>query len=200
MNEKVICKLCGKEFSSEDGLANHTRDKHPSGKKETESKNNRKIKKWVILILVVGVIFYGVFLLINGIMNESEECKTLPASELNIGGHTNLKLHTHQDLTIMIDGVKQIIPGNIGLGNNLMRPVHTHDGTGHIHTEAPCIRDLTLGDFFDIWNKPFNENQILDKTSETGTISLTVNGKLNTDFRNLILRDGQNIVIEYKSN
>lgn len=199
MAEKAYCEICDRKFKDADGLMHHNEAKHPDGKNEKTSGSSRKIRNWIITLVIIGVIVGSIFWIIGATFKETQDCKTAPANELNIGSHNNLALHIHADLSIIIDGEKQNIPGNMGVGNNLMRPVHTHDGTGHLHIEAPCQRDLTLGDFFDIWGKEFNENQIFDKTTENGKLTMMVDGKENTEFRNLILRDNQKIVIEYNS-
>tara|TARA_Y100000746_G_scaffold718_1_gene668 strand:+ start:3362 stop:3535 length:174 start_codon:yes stop_codon:yes gene_type:complete len=52
--------------------------------------------------------------------------------------------------------------------------------------------------FFDVWGKHFDETGIMEYRD--GTVEMTVNGEVNTEYQNLILADGQNIVISYTSN
>jgi hypothetical protein len=80
-----------------------------------------------------------------------------------------------------------------------MRPVHTHDSSGDLHIEAQCVRQFYLGEFFDVWGVPFNEDQILSKTSAQGTITVTVNGQPSDLYRDLPLNDRDRIVIEFTS-
>lgn len=109
-------------------------------------------------------------------------------------------LHIHPHLTIVINGQQQAIPAQIGLSPSCERVIHTHDATGEIHIEPNDPMTFTLGDFFNIWGKTFNQNQILDsKTDANHEIVMTVDGKQNTQFENLVLQDKQNIIIEYKT-
>lgn len=198
--EKFKCGICNKTFSSQESLEQHNSAKHSESiKKEKKPINKKKIRNWTIFtIILLGIIFlvyYGV----SGIVNEDELCANQPATEMNIGSHQNLKNHIHQDLEIIINGQKQLIPSGIGITPGIMRPVHTHDSTGEIHAEGPCVRTFTLGDFFDIWGKEFDSTRVFDKTTENGTLKMMVNGQENTDFRNLILVDHDKIRIEYKS-
>jgi len=108
------------------------------------------------------------------------------------------QFHIHPQLAIMIDGVRQTIPAQIGITNGCMNPLHTHDATGTIHVESPVKLDFTLADFFAVWGKTFNQNQILDsKVDDTHEITMTVNGKWSDEFENLVLKDGDLIVISY---
>jgi hypothetical protein len=73
-----------------------------------------------------------------------------------------------------------------------MLPLHTHDDSGKIHVEADVVRDFKLQDFFDVWDRPFSQTKVLDFT---GTVTMTVDGQPSTAFGSLILKDGQNIVL-----
>ena len=106
--------------------------------------------------------------------------------------------HIHPNLSIVINDKKEEIPASIGIYGTCMTPLHTHDNTGKLHIEAPEKRDFTLGDFFAVWNKPFDRTQILDyKVDTTHLLQETVNGKEVPDFENTILHDNDQIVITY---
>lgn len=107
--------------------------------------------------------------------------------------------HIHPHLAIIINGTSTVIPVNIGIDLQCERVIHTHDDTGTIHIEPNVSSTFTLGDFFSVWGKPFNRSQILDYYSDAShEIVMTVNGKPSEEFENLVLRDKQEIVIEYK--
>ncbi len=201
MADEFKCEVCNKVFGSKESLEQHNAAKHSESiKKEKKPINKKKIRNWAIFLLILsGVVVLGYYAL-SGTINEDQYCQNLPATEINIGSHQNLKNHIHQDLEIIINGEEQLIPSNIGIFPGIMRPIHTHDSSGEIHVEGPCVRNFTLGDFFDIWKKEFDSTRIFDKTTENGTLKMTVNGQENSEFRNLILRDGDKIKIEYKSN
>lgn len=108
--------------------------------------------------------------------------------------------HIHPRLKIIIDGEERVIPANIGLSfSSCERVIHTHDTTGEIHIEPNFYQEFTLGDFFLVWGKPFSKEQILDfRVDDEHEILMTVNGKPNFEYENLILKDKQEIVIEYR--
>src|SRR5688572_6782275 len=108
------------------------------------------------------------------------------------------QFHIHPNVKIIINGETVEIPTNIGVTEGCMKPIHTHDVTGKIHVESPVKRDFTLGDFFYVWNKPFNSNEVMDRSSDADhSVTLTVNGVPSNEFENLILEDLQEIVITY---
>ena len=191
------CEICNREFKDEDGLSQHNVSKHPVPVITPSLINTKKIKNWTISILVLGIIIGLLFWGMNSLIGESKECKTAPVTEVNIGSHTNLKLHIHSNLKIIIDGVEQQIPPNIGVSPGILRPVHTHDEPGKIHIEGLCAREFSLGEFFSVWGETFNSSCIFDKCG--GELKFFVNGKENSEFERVILRDDQEIFIEYKS-
>jgi hypothetical protein len=109
------------------------------------------------------------------------------------------QFHIHPNLTIIINGKKQVIPADTGITPTCMYSLHTHDDTGKLHVESPVQKDFTLSDFFAVWDKVFTKDQILDmKTDAMHTIVMTVNGQTSNDYENLLLKDLDDIVIEYK--
>lgn len=197
---KTRCESCDRNFKSEEALELHNRDKHRIGIKPDPKPSNSKKRNWTIFIVVIGAIVLLVGWAFSTAVNSSNECKTAPAETLNIGGHTNLAMHIHPRIQIIIDGQQQQIPANIGVGHELMRPIHTHDSSGEIHVEGPCKRDFVVGDFFKIWGKEFSNECIFDNCIDSGTLTMSVNGQQNTEFENLVLKDKDNIVINYNSN
>jgi hypothetical protein len=123
-------------------------------------------------------------------------------------------VHLHPKLTIIIDGEQVPIPDDIGsrtgkivdthLSGMRMSPTHTHesDGTIHVENNNPTIKPetLTLGYFFFVWDKTFNSECIFDHCTDKGTLTMVVNGNKNTEFENYVMQDGDDIVIEYKTN
>ena len=201
--EKFKCEKCEKEFLAEESLKQHNSAKHSGNIKENKEKkptNKKKIRNWFIFILIFAGIFAIVYWGISGTINEGAYCANQSVTEMNIGSHQNLKNHIHQELEIIIDEQKQLIPSDIGIAPGIMRPIHTHDSSGEVHVEGPCVRDFTLGEFFDIWDREFSSERIFDKTTQNGTLKLFVNGQENTEFRSLVLRDDDKIRIEYESN
>jgi hypothetical protein len=78
----------------------------------------------------------------------------------------------------------QEMPGMSG-----MAPLHTHGNSGTIHVESSVIRNYTLGDFLNIWGLN------LDGT----TVNASVKGKPMDNFKNHILKDGEQINLKITS-
>ena len=125
-----------------------------------------------------------------------------PLGEICMNDHDGIGIHFHPYLTILIDGDEYSISENIGIDTTTcpegMHMTHTHDASGKIHVEGHTAEEVSLEVFFDVWGKHFDETGIFD--NRDGSIEMTVNGEVNTDYQNLLLADGQNIVITYTSN
>lgn len=145
------------------------------------------------LAIFIGGIF---FLSRNQQTSTDTEVVDVLSSCVVHGG--SLGMHIHPILTIKLLGEEQKIPADIGVTPTCMRPVHTHDETGTLHLEYPRQTDVKLSEFFRVWGKTFSKEQILDqKVDENHEIKVTVNGQETTEFENLIMGDGDQIVIEY---
>lgn len=113
---------------------------------------------------------------------------------------TNLAMHIHPHLTIIIDGQTQVIPSLIGISGQYALPIHTHDTSGTIHVESTAAYDFRLKDFFLVWDQPFDSQHILGYTGDAQhPVTLTVNGQTNSSFENVVMHDGDNIVIQADS-
>ena len=161
----------------------------------------------VCLASVVGLLEYeGVI----NLLDESESVEkplTNTTDEMHPLGKEcltthDVAMHFHPYLTILIDGEEYLIPKDSGIDTETcpqaMHMTHTHDDTGKIHVEGHTVVDVPLEVFFDVWGKHFDETGIMEYRD--GTVEMTVNGEVNTEYQNLILADGQNIVISYTSN
>jgi len=161
----------------------------------------------VCLVSLVGLLEY------KGEINLFDEDSESPASLNNTSDemhplgmecldHEGLAMHFHPYLTILIDGNEYSIPGNTGIDTDVckgaMHMTHTHDDSGKIHVESKQVEEVPLEVFFDVWGKHFDETGIMEYRD--GTIEMTVDGQISTDYQNHILADGQNIVISYTSN
>ena len=72
-------------------------------------------------------------------------------------------------------------------GMSSMAPLHTHDDSGTIHVESNTIRNYTLGQFLDNWGG-------LNVTGKT--VKATMDGAPVPDYKNIILRDGEQIHLD----
>jgi hypothetical protein len=101
-------------------------------------------------------------------------------------------------LYIVINGFQEIIPANTGISGDCMHAIHTHDTSGELHVESHVDYKFKLTHFFQIWRQTFNRNNILGHVADADhVINFTVNGQVSQEYENLVLVDGQRIVIEY---
>lgn len=128
--------------------------------------------------------------------------KSLQSNDPNI--ISTQGVHWHPHLTIYVNGEKQDIPANIGIGlqyagmptydsSMRMTAMHTHEPDGIIHLEFPgrvAEEDIRFGNFFRIWGKSHEE---------FGSVaSVTINDKETDNFLEYPLRDGDVIVMNYE--
>ena len=164
----------------------------------------------IYLLIGAGIITYAVYSGTFAALGQRAAPETIS---------NDVIMHIHPRLEILIDGQQIPIPANIGIDPNLwknhtlerygmpmseicempyMSPLHTHDTSGVMHLESTVNRIYTLGEFFDVWGVRFNESCILDRCSDNGTMSMLVNGVKNSEFRSHILKDGEQIRIEFR--
>ena len=166
-----------------------------------------KIFTIVCLVSLIGLLEYeGMINLIDDknssespLVNTSDDMH--PLGEECLTTH-DVAMHFHPYLTIIIDGEEYEIPENAGIYTETcpeaMHMTHTHDTSGKIHVEGHQVVDVPLEVFFDVWDKHFDETGIFEYRD--GTIEMTVDGIVNEEYQNLLLADGQSIVIQYTSN
>ncbi len=104
-------------------------------------------------------------------------------------------IHWHPKLEIYVKGKLQQIPENIGLGA-VHQPIHTHSedaakGVLHLEFSGRVTKDdVKLGNFFKNWGK--------DMSEFGSTMTMTVNGKENTEFGDYAMADGDKIVMKFE--
>jgi len=168
---------------------------------EQEKKRESAIGLGVVVIIVVllgGAIWYFVAPAVF-----SGHPPTTPTGDPTLTTCINegsLAMHIHVRLSITVNGQPVDIPANVGVDATCTRPVHTHDDTGEIHIESPVVYPFTLGDFFTVWGKPFDNTQIMTyKVDLAHSLRMAVNGIPNNQFQNYVLQDGDVIQITYGS-
>lgn len=162
------------------------------------TKEYRDSPSWIIWC-IGGILFIALGLLIYWNYKSDVSSKTNREIALTCTTDMATQFHIHPHLEIIINGQKQEIPEGIGIVNGCMNALHTHDNTGKIHVESPEKRDFTLADFFAVWKKDYNKDQILDyKADDKYVVRETVNGTESQDYENTILRDDDQIIIYYE--
>ncbi|MDP9111075.1 MAG: hypothetical protein M3M96_05545 [Candidatus Eremiobacteraeota bacterium] len=106
-------------------------------------------------------------------------------------------VHSHLDIfdhgtQIQVPKYAGIVPGANGAG--CLYWVHTHDGSGIIHIEAPELTSYTLGNFFHIWGGSLSRTAV---GSLTGPVTAFVNGsKYDGNLSDIPLTAHQEITLE----
>lgn len=116
-------------------------------------------------------------------------------------------MHIHPQLSLLTNNTSSSVPAQIGIDPSLwkdhsldefgmqsmpemnmsaMAPLHTHDNSGIVHVESTINRNYTLEEFLNIWGLNLDGK----------TVKMTLNGKPLPDFRDHILRDGEQIKLE----
>lgn len=210
--DKIKCDLCGKSFYSRKQLEQHEQDAHRTVNENIKIKPHKgsfKPSIKLITIIAAGVlvaIIGGIGIIYTNALH-SPLVQTVDGIECN--AFEQLLFHIHAHLDIIINGQYFLVPAQIGIiPDKCFYWMHTHDVTGIIHIESPINRDFTLGQFFDIWNKKlnndqikFNNNQIFNYMANgNNPLSVFINGSkvLNgTNYRDIKLHAHDEIAIAY---
>jgi|NGEPerStandDraft_6_1074524.scaffolds.fasta_scaffold12751_4 hypothetical protein len=110
------------------------------------------------------------------------------------------KFHIHALLHIYINGLLSPLPADIGIDSakGIESSMHTHDGTGIIHMEAPHPFKYTLGDFFSVWGVKLGPAQVGGLKGYGGDhLHFYLNGKPLKNPAALVLHNGDSVVIGY---
>jgi hypothetical protein len=152
----------------------------------------RKNKSTFIIIIVVVVGLGVLFALPRLTSSDSKLVRTWEKEGiecLNLG-HQNVTQHFHPRLEIFIDGEQEFIPANVGVVQSCMAEVHTHDTSGQIHAESVLAKkEFKLANFFTVYNQSIKRDGY--------TVSMMVNGEENAVLDDLILQEGQHIILTY---
>lgn len=220
MTGKVKCDLCGKSFNSRKQIDQHKALVHNGKDKNDVIRSTNKFSKLsrkqitiittCILVAVISIV--GIyFIMLTSPKVSLSSLQTASGSTIdNIPCNTMEQsiFHIHAHLDIFINGQPYVIPPQIGIiPGKCLYWLHTHDNSGIIHIESAERRNFTLGEFFDIWNKKFNNTQLFDnvanETSNNTSLTVFVNGsKVNGDanHRDIRLNDQEEIAIVYGRN
>ena len=110
MTKEYKCESCQKSFIMADALQQHNRSKHPEKIKQplvTQS-SKRKIVRGVVIIVILGLIVWGVAALLK------KDAQSSFAIDLGSTAHIPTgAVHWHPKITISIDGKEQQIPVGI---------------------------------------------------------------------------------------
>jgi hypothetical protein len=115
------------------------------------------------------------------------------AVSCDAGGH-DAAYHIHSQLTIKLpDGTTAKVPPNIGINQNCMYWLHTHEPDGQLHVEAPDEALATLADFLEIWRR--STNPTIPNAVNAGLAEIRVMGELVESAASVELKEGLGIEI-----
>jgi hypothetical protein len=132
-----------------------------------------------------------------------------------LGGHNELVQHNHVEVHIIINGVSKSIPPEMGINDAScypgMRAIHTHDDSGRLHIETPYEATPNLGNFFSIWEEPFDSTHLMDavvddshqiimRVSESDAAYQAGQYVVSDEYEKHTFTNGEVIVLEFKSN
>ena len=101
----------------------------------------------------------------------------------------NLPYQVFVTVSVSINGQPVEVPANIGISENCLRPIHTHDASGLVHVVYDTPHVFTIGHFLWYWS--FNIQQY-DAT-------VYVNGVEQEKYLDIQLRDGMSVTLDFKS-
>jgi hypothetical protein len=128
--------------------------------------------------------------------NTDQLSARVDAIELPAEGTTK---HVHANLRIFVHGEPVEVPSGIGITQDEIASLHTHDDTGTIHVESEVARDFTLGEFMDVWGLRLSST-CLGGYCEAGRDRLRafVGGEeVTVNRRDIVLDDGTVIVMTF---
>jgi hypothetical protein len=136
-----------------------------------------------------------------------------------------LTFHVHAHLDVFVDGGHVIVPAGIGINiqdpavqrfdfagtdaygrikgcaQPCISPLHTHDQSGVIHTEAGNPTPNRLGAFFAEWDLPFTSSCVGQYCQPTTPVAVYVNGQRHSGNPSTItLTDREEIAVVIGAN
>src|SRR6476469_7063716 len=126
---------------------------------------NKKINKifnFTITAIISIVLLSFTSVIKNNSLNALSTTTTTPIDGIRCESLEGSVFHIHAKLNIFINGQNYTLPALIGITDDCLYWMHTHDETGIIHIESPIQKTFTLGQFFDIWKQKISNNQILN--------------------------------------
>lgn len=106
--------------------------------------------------------------------------------------------HVHAQVKVIVNGQESKVPPNIGIGEDFLSSLHTHDDKGIIHMEAVEPYPFTLNQFFTVWGVKFTEDQLGSYRPGNGLVLETyVNGEKVPSGPRYEMKAGDRIVVGF---
>lgn len=166
-------------------------------RKRPEEKKKKKLTKWQLILppILVGA-GTGIALVINMAIAGPpplEQC--IPESMPSTG--SKYTFHQHAYLNVTLDDQPFTVPANVGITSDCVKPLHTNDTSGTIHSVYVKPVKFTLGDFVKLWG--LNPNQY-DAKVFVKSVDDTEFREVNvSEINTLFLRDEMRIKMQLTS-
>lgn len=205
------CEPCNREFQSEEGMEQHNRDKHGTGKesktenkeKEQQAKKEHKeseLEKSLKARKIRGVAKYSIVLLvlIALLYLTITSLGSSPAARLREGLGAVGSQHVHADFKVYLDG--RSVDFSQPRYQVRAQHVHVEGGDGNIiHVHATGVK---IGYFFSTLGMKFNSTCFSDNgrqhcNNENKTLKFFVNDAPAGEWDNYVLQSMDKILISY---
>jgi len=160
-------------------------------------------RKYIAIAVAVVLLAAGIYVLAPYFASGSRVSPHTCVSGIEV-------VHIHPRLSIIVLGTRYPVPYNIGMDGNCHKLLHTHDNPNPplgyvpdrdpavIHVESHVRQDFYLSDFFSVWGQLLSPTQVLGYANDgTNVLTMTVDGFQSPAFGDLVLTDGQDIVLAY---
>jgi hypothetical protein len=111
----------------------------------------------------------------------SDVAARVEAAGLSLLSAEGSALHTHQHLSLTVDGSPVTVPAELGIDLVARRisAVHTHDTSGIVHVESPTVSTFRLGQLFAEWNVRLDKGAVGSYVDgeDGATVAVFVGGK-----------------------
>jgi hypothetical protein len=174
-------------------------------RRREEERRRAAGRKRITTFIVIGVAALAVAGLIYFVVAQNQTPANAaypPVDSVSCQSTEQGGTHVHAHVTIYMNGKQTPLPANVGIApdGSCLYWLHTHDGTGVIHIEAPANVSVTFGDFLDIWEQRFQQLGYPGQLSDSTGWQVYVNGKPFTgDFHKIPLQSHTLITLAYNS-
>lgn len=171
-----------------------------SGKAQQSKSNSKNLL--VIISAVAAVVVAGGVIAAVILASKAPE-PALAINGISCDKNEHVVYHTHTHLDIFVNGQPFEVPGGVGIKpSECLFWMHTHSADGIIHVESPKERQMTLGEFFDIWARTVQEVPQFPAIPSAGNSSpvVYVNGeKASGNYRDTTISPDTEIALVYGS-
>jgi hypothetical protein len=201
LSEIDICPVCGKPVKRIN-LIRHYGKVHPKRASTLlQPKPETRLPKGPRIRRPRRVLFYA-------LIGVSIILVSVAAGEV-ISVNT-IRMHIHPQLSILVRGVSEPTPANIGINRDLWRdhsldrfgvnglsPLLTRDSSDIIHVESNTVRNFTLYEFLAVWGESISLSQVVGNPVQPGeSVCLFVNGQSMPVSSDILFVDQQKIILE----